>query len=155
MTFSTIMIYIIGNTIIWVCIHIAVSKFFLSLSQNSLKVLYRPLIPSLPIPKSVKRRFYESILRIRLWKDKIPYGTQILGLGKSPLSSFKRSQQDHFVLETVRAEWTHWITLLMAPLFLFINPISWFWVHALYAIVSNIPCILIQRYNRLRINKLI
>lgn len=59
------------------------------------------------------------------------------------------------MIETQRAEWTHWVSMLPAPLFFIWNPVWAGWLMILYALIANLPFIIIQRYNRPRLLKLI
>ncbi|WP_419884178.1 hypothetical protein ACN6MY_14825 [Peribacillus sp. B-H-3] len=56
-----------------------------------------------------------------------------------------------FLLETRRAEISHWIQLLPSPIFFVFND---FWagcIMIVYALCFNLPLIAIQRYNRNRL----
>ena len=59
-----------------------------------------------------------------------------------------------FILETRRAELTHWLSIVPAPLFFIWNPPWAGWLMVGYAVVVNAPFILIQRYNRPRLEKI-
>jgi glycosyl-4,4'-diaponeurosporenoate acyltransferase len=60
-----------------------------------------------------------------------------------------------FIIETGRAEIVHWIVILFSPVF-FIWNYPWAgWVMIIYAIIANLPCILAQRYNRIRFKRMI
>ena len=59
-----------------------------------------------------------------------------------------RSYLSRFVAETRRGELAHWIMMACVPVFFLWNP-AWVWpIMVLYAIAANIPCIVVQRYNR-------
>jgi len=60
-----------------------------------------------------------------------------------------------FQRETWRGELVHWLALLAAPLFCLWNPWWAVLVNATYAVAANIPCILVQRYNRARFQRLL
>ncbi|MCC7123433.1 MAG: hypothetical protein IT178_01185 [Acidobacteria bacterium] len=98
------------------------------------------------------RRFYARVFRIHTWKDQVPE----LG-GLFPGGFAKRrvdrspSHLRRFAAETRRAEAVHWIVFWLWPVFALWNP-PWAVVVMLgYAIVANIPCALVQRYNRGRL----
>ena len=66
-----------------------------------------------------------------------------------------RAVLEQFVIETRRAEWTHWTIMMITPVFLVWN---WWWVELLmiaYALTANLPCLLVQRYNRARLLRLL
>jgi glycosyl-4,4'-diaponeurosporenoate acyltransferase len=99
-------------------------------------------------------RFYESI-GIRRWKDRLPEAGDWFAGGVSKRTTGGPSAFDQFVIETRRAELTHWAVLGFAPFFALWNP--WYLTVAMwtYAVVANVPCLLVQRYNRARLERLI
>ncbi|MDG0792194.1 hypothetical protein OMP38_15960 [Cohnella ginsengisoli] len=60
-----------------------------------------------------------------------------------------------FAAETKRAELTHWLSILPAPLFFLWNPVWVGWIMVLYAAAFNLPIIVVQRYNRGRIDAIV
>ncbi len=106
-------------------------------------------------PRAFERqgRAYER-LGIRRWKDRTPELGGLFAGGVSKRSSGGRSRLDRFAAETRRAEYTHWLVMAAAPFFALWNP--WFLTVAMvvYALVANLPCLMIQRYNRARITRI-
>lgn len=100
--------------------------------------------------------FWEKKLRIREWKDLLPDGTVIAkkGFDKSRLNKSESSYLATFIIETRRAELTHWLLIPPAFLFFLWNPLWAGWVMILYAWAVNIPFIIIQRYNRPRLERI-
>ena len=101
-------------------------------------------------------RIYERIFRLKSWKKVLPDGAAMFknGFEKKHLKEKSREYFTSFVGETCRAELTHWIVLLFGPLFFMWN-IWWVGiVMILYASVANLPCIITQRYNRIRLQKI-
>lgn len=101
-------------------------------------------------------RFYER-LRIKRWKDRLPEAGALFtgGFSKRSARTLDRAVLERFVVETRRAEWTHWVIMLATPVFLVWN---WWWVEGLmvvYALAANLPCLLVQRYNRARLTRLL
>jgi len=102
-------------------------------------------------------RLYETVFRVRAWKDLLPDGAALFrgGFRKRTLRSSSPDYLARFVRETCRGELTHWIVLCCAPLFFLWNP---WWVGLImiaYASVANLPCVLVQRYNRIRLERAI
>ncbi|KAA6456645.1 glycosyl-4,4'-diaponeurosporenoate acyltransferase [Acidobacteria bacterium AB60] len=94
--------------------------------------------------------FYRNRLAIRSWKSRLPDGASWLGgFGKKKLRQRDRSYLERFLVETRRAEWAHWCMISCLPLFFLWNPPWARLVMTLYALASNLPCILTQRYNRI------
>lgn len=102
-------------------------------------------------------RFYEQCLRIKRWKDLLPDGAAWFrgGFPKGRLRSRDPRYLDRFVRETARGERVHWQTLSAAPLFALWNPPWAMAVIVLYALLANLPCIAIQRYNRSRLLRIL
>jgi glycosyl-4,4'-diaponeurosporenoate acyltransferase len=102
-------------------------------------------------------RWYERRLHIKAWKDIVPEAGALFGKGfsKRRLMSGSIDHLHRFMIETRRAEVTHWIVLAIAPLFILWNPWGLAIVMCVYAVIANGPCIIIQRYNRGRLVRVI
>jgi glycosyl-4,4'-diaponeurosporenoate acyltransferase len=101
--------------------------------------------------------FYERAFAIKRWKDRLPDAASWMGGGfaKGTLAGSDPNYLRRFICETWRGELCHWFALGFTPLFFLWNP---WWGDAVivaYAIAANLPCILAQRYNRLRLRKLL
>jgi len=102
-------------------------------------------------------RWYERRLRIKAWKARLPEAGALFrdGFSKRDLRSAEVEHLRRFVVETRRAEITHWIVLACGPFFFLWNPWGLAVVMLVYAVVANVPCLLIQRYNRARLLRVI
>jgi glycosyl-4,4'-diaponeurosporenoate acyltransferase len=102
-------------------------------------------------------RIWQTIFRVKAWKGKLPDGAQILrrGFAKKTLQAAGPAQLAQFVLESRRAELAHLLAILPAPLFFLWNPPLAGWLMILYALAANGPCLIAQRYNRPRFQKLL
>jgi glycosyl-4,4'-diaponeurosporenoate acyltransferase len=102
-------------------------------------------------------RFYERVFGIKRWKDRLPDAARWFGGGfaKGTLAGLDSEYLRRFVVETWRGELCHWMALAFAPVFFLWNPWWADLVMAAYAIAANLPCILAQRYNRLRLRRLL
>lgn len=99
-------------------------------------------------------RAYEK-LHIRHWKGWLPdAGGWFGGRSKRNLEG-GRSGLARFSAETRRAELVHWLVIAIAPVFAAWNPPPLLVVMVLYALVANVPCIVVQRYNRARIDRVL
>jgi len=137
----------------WLIIHIGVSyimtrKPLTSFNDNSW--LYRK--------RDWERngKSYEKFFRLKSWKRKLPDGAAIFksGFEKKHLKETNKDYLDTFIRETCRAELTHWIVFLFGPVF-FVWNVWWVGiVMILYATMANIPCIITQRYNRIRLQRI-
>lgn len=100
---------------------------------------------------------YESFFQIHRWKDKLPDAAAWFGSGfaKSELVTTEPSYLQRFIRETWRGELCHWCAIAFLPLFFLWNPRWADWVMIIYVISANLPCILAQRHNRIRLTRLL
>jgi len=136
----------------WMIIHVGVSYLITHISLSSFDT-------GLWLYKQRKwekdGKIYVKILRLKKWKKKLPDGAALFkkGFKKKHLNGLDGVYLDDFIRETCRAELTHWIMLLFSLVFFIWNP---WWVGIVmivYAILVNLPCIIIQRYNRIRLKR--
>jgi glycosyl-4,4'-diaponeurosporenoate acyltransferase len=102
-------------------------------------------------------KIYTGFFRIKRWKQFVPDGARLFknGFPKKTLQSGDRQYLKTFMLETCRGELAHWLQILPAGIFFLWN-IWWAGIIMIvYALCVNIPCILLQRYNRARLQKII
>lgn len=98
-------------------------------------------------------QIYQEMFRIKAWKTLLPDGAPLvgeLGFSKRNLANRNQVYLRTFLVETCRAEWTHWVVILFALPFFLWNAL---WVGFLmigYALAENLPMIVAQRYNRFR-----
>jgi len=101
--------------------------------------------------------FYRRWLCIRRWKRMLPDGAPWVGgqFWKKTLERRDPAYLRRLVIETRRGETAHWLMLASFPVFFLWNP-PWAWiVMAAYAFAVNLPCIIVQRYNREVVRKLL
>lgn len=92
---------------------------------------------------------------IRVWKRWIPDAGGVLPGGVRKASLVRRDPLSlrRLVLETRRAELVHWLLLpcgLLTGLWL---PPAGLVVNLLFGLAFNLPCLLLQRYNRARLRR--
>lgn len=102
-------------------------------------------------------RWYERRWRIRSWKDRLPEAGSFFAGGFSKRSLPGRDSEllGRFVVETRRAELTHWGVLFAAPFFFLWNPWWLGLIMVAYAVAANVPCLVVQRYNRGRLQRVL
>lgn len=102
-------------------------------------------------------QFWQRHFTINKWAKLIPDGTRLLGKGfyKKKMQQKKEDYLETFILETKRAEFTHWLSILPSFLFFLWNPIWAGWIMVIYACLFNVPIILVQRYNRPRLERVL
>jgi glycosyl-4,4'-diaponeurosporenoate acyltransferase len=98
-------------------------------------------------------RVYEH-LAVRKWKDRLPEAGDYFrgGVNKRRLPGIDRDRLVLFRAETVRAELVHWTLLFIAPIFLLWNPGYLGAAMIGYSLLANVPCIIVQRFNRARLD---
>ncbi|BED92404.1 MAG: glycosyl-4,4'-diaponeurosporenoate acyltransferase [Candidatus Paraimprobicoccus trichonymphae] len=99
-----------------------------------------------------EQRFYSRFLKINFWKDKLPQHIGKNGFSKKNIASLNKNYLKAFVVETCRAEWFHLFFIISSFFCLFFNKVFWPVVLCMFV---NLPFVFIQRYNRIRISKLI
>jgi pyridoxamine 5'-phosphate oxidase len=114
------------------------------------------------LPAERDGRMYDRVLHIKRWKDSLPEAGSLFrgGFSKRRITRHDRAFLERFVIETRRAELAHWAILALGPLFLVAIPLvdmPWWLAAAMvsYAVVANVPCILVQRYNRARLERML
>jgi glycosyl-4,4'-diaponeurosporenoate acyltransferase len=102
-------------------------------------------------------RWYRRWLRVHRWKDKVPEAGGLFrgGMSKRHLPAYDAAGLQLFVRETRRAELAHWWALSCGPVFVLWNPPLAAVLLIGYGVAANLPFIVIQRYNRARIQALV
>ena len=94
---------------------------------------------------------------VRWWKAHLPDGARWFagGFAKARLAGRDPAYLARFVTETRRGEACHWTALACIPVFFLWNPWWADLIIAGYALAANLPCIVVQRYNRRRLRHLL
>jgi glycosyl-4,4'-diaponeurosporenoate acyltransferase len=101
------------------------------------------------------RQRYERGLAVRVWKDLLPEaGTWFGGISKRQLPRRAEGSLQRFAAESLRAERVHWTLLLLVPVLLTWNRGWLLAANVIFALVINLPCIIVARYNRLRLTRI-
>jgi glycosyl-4,4'-diaponeurosporenoate acyltransferase len=146
-TFVTIVI----DFIVWFIIHLGVVFVMIRVKSDRFKPdswLFRGR------DWEKEGRVYQEVLRIKKWKKHLPDAAPLLGrlgFSKKRLRGRNQTYLQAFLLETCRAELTHWVLILFGLLFFLWNPFWVGWFMIFYAAVENLPLIFAQRYNRYRL----
>jgi glycosyl-4,4'-diaponeurosporenoate acyltransferase len=136
----------------WPVIHLTVAWLFTRLPAT----LFMGNGPSRFNPSATEAQFYSRIGGVRNWKNLLPDGAPWLrGFAKRRLQSTEPAYLQAFIAETCRGELAHWIMMLAGGVFFLWNPLWADAVMAGYAVAANVPCIVTQRYNRFRLDKLL
>ncbi|HEY5858677.1 MAG TPA: hypothetical protein VIX62_00140 [Actinomycetota bacterium] len=102
-------------------------------------------------------RLYVETLRIKRWKDRVPEAGALFagGISKRHLTDDATGGLERFAVETRRAELGHWLAMAPAPLFAIWNPPLGVALMVAYGVGVNLPFIAIQRYNRIRVSRVL
>jgi glycosyl-4,4'-diaponeurosporenoate acyltransferase len=133
------------NIIAWPIIQLSIAHISLRMPERYFDSKRRPSVFEMQ-----EVTFYRRILRIRRWKHLLPDGASwISGMfSKSRIASHDPNYLRRFALEARRGELAHWVILFCFPIFYLWNPLWASIVMTIYAVVVNLPCIIVQRYNR-------
>ncbi|MCS7089904.1 MAG: glycosyl-4,4'-diaponeurosporenoate acyltransferase [Verrucomicrobiota bacterium] len=99
---------------------------------------------------------YDRIFHVRVWKRYLPDGAAWFpgGFAKRSLEKVMPDYLERFCRETWRGELCHWAALACTPMFFLWNPDWADGIVTLYALLANGPCIVVQRFNRARLQAL-
>ena len=102
-------------------------------------------------------RFYVEAAGIRRWKALLPEAGAAFegGFDKRHLRGRGAADLERLARETRRAELGHWLAVVPAPLFVRCNPPVLAPFMVLYALAVNLPCVAAQRYNRIRLRRVL
>ena len=114
-----------------------------------------PVLPASALRAALRRQ--ERWLRIRIWKVWIPDAGAALpgGVSKASLARRDPAALERLVLETRRAELVHWLLWPVGLFTLLWLPPAGVLLNLAFATAFNLPCLLLQRYNRLRLQILL
>ncbi|CAM4246944.1 glycosyl-4,4'-diaponeurosporenoate acyltransferase [Jeotgalicoccus halotolerans] len=141
------------NAALWGFIHYIISYIFLRLNN---RIYFNGFFRLKSYSFENNGVFWSKLFHVRKWKRKVPEGSQIFAgsYNKSELQDKSPAALKSFITEINRAEITHWMIIFSLPIIFIFNPKWTYLIHGLYALVSNIPFIIIQRYNRPRFERL-
>ena len=101
------------------------------------------------------RRRYERWIGVRRWKDRLPEaGTWFGGVSKRHLPSVQEGGRARFAAESLRAERVHFALLAVIPLTMAWSRGWWVVINVAFGLAVNMPCIIVARYNRIRLTRL-
>jgi glycosyl-4,4'-diaponeurosporenoate acyltransferase len=101
--------------------------------------------------------WFRKYLKIDKWKDRVPELGGIFGDGfqKRSIDLGTKDQLQLFIRETRRAELAHWVMTSGWIITIAFNPLWAIVFNLIFAHIVNFPCLIIQRYNRARLIKVL
>lgn len=154
MAVISIIVLVLINIIAWGTLHFALSYLCFIIP---VKFFYKNHFIFRVSEWEQNSEVWDRWFHVRQWKDHIIDGSVIVkqSFDKRKLKGAHIKILKHFSAETKRAELTHWLLILPAPLFFLWDPAWAGWVNIVYALAANIPFIIVQRYNRGRLQRII
>ncbi len=100
---------------------------------------------------------YEKFFHVRAWKCFIPNGSKLYhgAFSIKNLLTYELAYLERWLKESVRAEICHWLMILPGFFFFIWNSMALAWVNVAYAFLNNLVLIILQRYKRPRMCKLL
>lgn len=97
------------------------------------------------------------LFRVSSWKNSMPEAGAFFagGVSKKHLPGTSTAALVHFAALTRRAELGHWMALFAGPVFALWNPLHVTIWMVVYGAAVNAPFIAIQRYNRVRLARIL
>ena len=141
------------NIAVWLVIHLGIGMSTARMRPNLFNPqswLYRQRI------WERGGKTYKSLLKVKKWKRLLPDGVAVFkgGFKKKHLENGEAAYLERHILETCRAEFTHWVILLCALIFFVWNDWGIGLIMVSYGLAANVPCIIAQRYNRMRLQRM-
>ncbi|MEP4076961.1 hypothetical protein [Haloferula sp.] len=97
-------------------------------------------------------RTYDRWFGVKRWKGMLPDAAPWFGgFAKKRLRATDQEFLEVFRRETCRSEAAHWVQLILVTGFVAWTPIPWAWIIVAWAVISNGPCLVLQRQNRRRL----
>ena len=148
----------------FMCAWNMVALFFL----QKIKIFFPGILDSKKSVYKIKKweqsgKFYSKVLKIKLWKDKLPQYIEREGFSKAHLKSIRQMTPeylDEFIRETCLGELCHIICAIFPFVFVFFYYLykesipTEAIIFALGVLIVNFAYIFIQRYNRNRLEKI-
>lgn len=145
--------FIFFNAVLWGIFHLLISAFMLNFNIHK-RYQFNWLFNTYHFEQSGE--IWNKIFKIKSLKGKLPESTVLMpgSFDSSKMNDTRPETLKNYISETNRAELTHWLSILPAPSFFLWNPRKYWLLHLMYAVLSNTPFILTQRYNRPRLRRL-
>jgi glycosyl-4,4'-diaponeurosporenoate acyltransferase len=145
--------YILANASIWVIWSILVgyaANFFNDKYFEKDTLITR-------LRKFETQIWFQKYLKVHIAKRYLPEKGVLFGKGtsKKSLPIEDPAALKRLLIETRRAEYVHWIVIFAWVFTLWFNPPWAAWTVAILLVFGNLPCILVQRYNRLRLLRIL
>lgn len=145
---------LILDCVAWLAFHLGIGHCFS-------KIPLRWLNPDLRFFQTFRWEkggaIYQRLFRVRSWKHLIPDGIRLrpnnFSIKDTPATDAEYLQR--WLRESIRSELLHWTMIIPGFFFFLWNSIKVGWAMVTYAVVSNLIPVILQRFNRPRIRRLL
>lgn len=96
---------------------------------------------------------YQKVFRVKSWKERMPDSSFFNKnkFTKKRLHDYSENSLRNYLIESRRAEFVHVLSITPFWIWIIFSRVEVMLLMLIYALLANIPCIIIQRYNRPRI----
>jgi glycosyl-4,4'-diaponeurosporenoate acyltransferase len=138
----------------WICLHLGIGFCSSRIPLSFFNPEHR-----LYLTKAWEQggEIYQKIFHVRAWKKIIPSGAAVYkgAFRLKTLPTYKFEYLQIWLKESCRAELCHWVMILPGFLFFLWNNVEVGWWMVAYAVANNLVPIVMQRYNRPRVRKML
>jgi len=145
---------ILLDIVIWVIIHLSIGYWTSRIPAN----VFNPESALFRTRKWEKDgMFYEKYFRVKAWKDHLPSGAALYedAYEVKHIGDYSTENLRTWILESCRSEFCHYLMIIPGFFFFLWNTVNVGWIMVAYAFANNIIPIIMQRYNRPRVKKLL
>ena len=142
------------DVVAWIAIH-------LSLGYLSSKIPLARLDPNRRFFQAFawekNGEIYQQLFGVKYWKHFMPNGSALYpgAFSIRNLLSFDPAYLEVWLQESVRAETCHWAMIFPGVFFFLWNSVAGGWGMVAYAVLNNVVPIILQRFNRPRVRRLL
>lgn len=149
-TFETVVLDVVAWVLFHLSIGYATSKLNIERFNPDRKIY-------LTKPWEKGGEIYQQVFRVKDWKKYIPSGAALYkgAYEIKNLITFSAQNVRLWLKESCRAEFCHWMMILPGFFFVLWNSTTGAWINLVYAVANNLVPIIMQRYNRPRVRKLL
>jgi len=144
----------IMDVVAWICFHISIGYWSSRLPLN----FFDPQ-KSLFLTQKWEQsgEIYQKLFHVRDWKKFIPNGSALYPntFKLKNLPSLNLEYLERWLRESCRAEFCHWVMILPGFLFFLWNNVEVGWWMVAYAVANNLVPIVMQRFNRPRVRRML
>ena len=145
---------LVVDVIAWLMLHLGIGSLCSKIPVERFDP-DRRFYQSAPFEK--EGRIYQELFRVRSWKRFIPQGSKLYGdtFSLQQLSALDPAYLERWIRESIRAEFCHWMMIFPSVFFFLWNSLAMAWAMVVYAVVNNFFPIVVQRFNRPRVRRLL